>query len=92
MLETVWAAATPRLPSLGQNFSSRPCVWALLYSTVLYRVHVPVCVPAPPGVFLPVCVPAPPGVFLPVQYKDKLREHARSHTIFPCFQPDCPVG
>ncbi len=32
-------------------------------------VRVPVCVPAPPGVFLPVCpvcVPAPPGVFLPV--------------------------
>jgi hypothetical protein len=29
----------------------------------------PVCVPAPPGVFLQVCVPArPPGVFLPVLY------------------------
>ena len=45
-----------------------------MYSTV------PVCVPAPPGVFLPMsrlppvsfylsfylCVPAPPGVFLPI--------------------------
>ena len=33
--------------------------------------RVPVCVPAPPGVFLPipVCVPAPPGVFLPIRVR-----------------------
>ena len=38
----------------------------------------PVCVPAPPGVFLP--VPAPPGIFLPVPYSVR------------CLMAYCPNG
>ena len=61
------ARASGLLASLGRGLG----VWMVVRFVCVISVCpcapvCPVCVPAPPGVFLPVCVPAPPGVFEPV--------------------------